>query len=378
MRAGASEAERGPSGSAASGAERKLERVATGPATRRHAFATLDGLRAVAAAAVVIHHGPDLFGVPGGSLYLAVDLFFVVSGFVIAEAYGATISAQGAPAFLRRRLARLFPLYALGLAFGTAVALREAARHADASAADLAVSFAAALVLLPVPSAGAAFLYPLMPVAWSLALEIGVNALAAAVWSWLRGWVLVTILAGAALALAVVAMRHGDLDVGWNGATAIGGPPRAFYGFAAGLLLHRLWATGRGRVLVPAPLVLAATLLALAVPPPVPRAVWDCAIVVALAPALVWLAVCSAPSSRLRPVFLAAGGISYAVYALHLPLLRLGRALFADVLTPPWSGFACLVLVAAVGSVATVFYERPLRRWRKALPRLTLRAGVTR
>lgn len=342
---------------------------------RGHAFATLDGLRAVAAVAVVVHHGPDLFGIPGGSLYLAVDLFFVVSGFVVAEAYGATISAHGATAFLRLRLARLYPLYALGLALGTAVALRDAAQHPGASAADLTLSLAAGLVLLPVPSAGAAFLYPLMPVAWSLALEIGVNALAAAVWGRLGGWGLGAILAGAALALAVVVMRHGDLDVGWNGATAIGGPPRALYGFAAGLLLHRLWATGRGRVLLPAPLVLAATVIVLALPPPVPRAAWDLAVVVALAPALVWLAVCSAPPPRLRSVFIAGGGISYAVYALHLPLLRLGRALFADALAPPWSGLAGLVLVAAVGSAATVFYERPLRRWMAARPGPALRAG---
>ncbi|MQT13458.1 acyltransferase family protein [Segnochrobactrum spirostomi] len=355
-----------------------LLRGAVSPVAGGHAFATLDGVRAVAAAAVVVHHGPDLFGVPGGSLYLAVDVFFVVSGFVIAHAFGPAIAARGAPAFLRLRLTRLAPLYALGLALGTAVALRAAALRPGIAADDLVLSIVAGLLLLPVPATGAAFLYPLMPVAWSLALEIGVNALAALVWGRLSGSALGVVLVGAALALSLVALRQGGLDVGWNGATALGGPPRALYGFAAGLLLHRLWASGRGRLRLPAILVLAAIALMLALPPAVPRAGWDLAVVLVAAPALVWLAVCSKPPPRLHRLCVAAGGISYAIYALHLPLLRLGRAMFADILSPPWTALAGIGLIAATAGAATVLYDRPLRRWMAPRLRPALRVGGAR
>ena len=53
----------------------------------RRAFQTLDGLRGVGAFLVVIRHVP-LFGaahVPES--FLAVDLFYLVSGFVVAHAY---------------------------------------------------------------------------------------------------------------------------------------------------------------------------------------------------------------------------------------------------------------------------------------------------
>ncbi|MFX8945840.1 acyltransferase family protein, partial [Acinetobacter baumannii] len=58
----------------------------------RRSFATLDGLRGVAALLVVYHHEhlAGIVGAPAGA-YLAVDLFFLMSGFVIAHAYEARL-----------------------------------------------------------------------------------------------------------------------------------------------------------------------------------------------------------------------------------------------------------------------------------------------
>ncbi len=56
--------------------------------------------------------------------YLAVDFFFLLSGFVIWLNYGERLRAPGAiPDFLVRRLARVWPLHAVMLAFGAALAL---------------------------------------------------------------------------------------------------------------------------------------------------------------------------------------------------------------------------------------------------------------
>jgi peptidoglycan/LPS O-acetylase OafA/YrhL len=93
-------------------------------ASPRRAFQTLDGLRGIGAFLVVMRHVPYLFGpirVPES--FLAVDLFYLVSGFVVAHAYGARLEKGGFfKDFVKTRLIRLYPLYAMGLGLGVIVA----------------------------------------------------------------------------------------------------------------------------------------------------------------------------------------------------------------------------------------------------------------
>jgi len=69
------------------------------PTTRQH-FEILDGLRGVAAIAVVIFHFMEIT-IPDpknnfiAHAYLAVDFFFCLSGFVIAYAYDDRLSKIG-------------------------------------------------------------------------------------------------------------------------------------------------------------------------------------------------------------------------------------------------------------------------------------------
>ena len=90
-------------------------RAASAPSVRsgKHVYATLDGIRGIAAALVAMRHAGALF--PGWDFPnsgLAVDLFFVISGFVVASAYDRRL-ADGLTlgAFMRIRLIRLYPLY---------------------------------------------------------------------------------------------------------------------------------------------------------------------------------------------------------------------------------------------------------------------------
>ena len=76
--------------------------------SKRH-FAILDGLRGVAALAVVIFHFMEwVFTDPSlnfiGHGFLAVDFFFCLSGFVIAYAYDHRIKNMGLGRFFRARL----------------------------------------------------------------------------------------------------------------------------------------------------------------------------------------------------------------------------------------------------------------------------------
>lgn len=92
----------------------------------------LDGLRIIAAGAVVILHYSDYFkDLPAGRFMvehtwhfnLFVDLFFVISGFVIARQYlGRVDDAASIGRFLWRRFARIYPLHLATLAFYVALA----------------------------------------------------------------------------------------------------------------------------------------------------------------------------------------------------------------------------------------------------------------
>ncbi|TIU60051.1 MAG: acyltransferase, partial [Mesorhizobium sp.] len=91
------------------------------PAAPRHVYLNLDAIRGVAAISVMLYHfSPFLAdGKVLPSSYLAVDLFFLLSGFVIAHAYDRKIeNGMGSGSFVAIRLIRLYPLYLAGTLLG--------------------------------------------------------------------------------------------------------------------------------------------------------------------------------------------------------------------------------------------------------------------
>lgn len=93
---------------------------------QRRAFVGLDGLRGVAAIMVVLFHAQGLNRVDltFPSAYLAVDLFFMLSGFVIAHAYEKKLkSGLSVWRFFKIRAVRLYPLYLFGTILSFAVAV---------------------------------------------------------------------------------------------------------------------------------------------------------------------------------------------------------------------------------------------------------------
>lgn len=94
--------------------------------TKPH-YELLDGLRGVAALLVVFYHIFEGFSFAGGGTlitvinhgYLAVDFFFILSGFVIGYAYDdrwkKNLTLKG---FFKRRLIRLHPMIIMGAIIG--------------------------------------------------------------------------------------------------------------------------------------------------------------------------------------------------------------------------------------------------------------------
>ncbi|MBS0481110.1 MAG: acyltransferase [Proteobacteria bacterium] len=329
-------------------------------ASQRHVFATLDGLRGVAAIAVAVYHMPLLFDpVRPAAAYLAVDLFFCLSGFVIAHAYGQKLDAgMSLRHFTWLRLLRLYPLFALALVIQAVMLLASAFLGSGSLADSLRILLPAVLFL---PNPWDSKLYPANEPAWSLFFELLVNFVAALCWRHLSTRTLIVIIAASALGLIVEACAAGTVDRGdmWSGFSL--GLFRVFFSFFTGVLLYR----ERARIPVPRvpALLLVGVLLLVMFGARTIGLVGELASVLVVFPALVALGGATEPA---RPAaMLVAGRLSYAVYVLHVPLLIVALNLLVRLPsypTPPLAGIVVLGGIMIVCWMADRWFDGPVRR----------------
>jgi peptidoglycan/LPS O-acetylase OafA/YrhL len=202
---------------------------------RQHAFVALDGLRGLAAVAVVSYHVNVTFGVARWlpSAYLAVDIFFVLSGFVLAHAYDNRLAkGMTAAQFMAARLLRLYPVFLLALALGLAALLAAKILGHDTRASLHGFAHALPWNVAFLPSATAwtegSDLFPTDPPAWSLFFELVVNFAFAVTWTRLNDRALLAVIATAAAALLFATFRFGPPSGGMNAETLFVGFARCF------------------------------------------------------------------------------------------------------------------------------------------------------
>lgn len=277
-------------------------------------FLTLDAMRGVAAYLVVIHHafGPDAAGNPLRAGYLAVDFFFVLSGFVMSQAYDERFRlGLGFSRFASARLRRLVPTMLAGVLIGAASFY---STFHDLGMAGTLFFFAA--VFMPLLGANIG-IYPLNGVQWSLFFELAANAVHGGILWRLGARLLIPIALISFVVLAFGSYARGSVAVGDTTATFWLGFPRVGAGYVAGILLHRF----RDRLRFPA------------VRPQVP--VFALVLVIAIASwADRWstemLAVTGMPLLVLAGSFARTelprlcdylGRLSFPVYAVHVPIL---------------------------------------------------------
>ncbi len=337
-------------------------------------FTTLDAMRGTAALAVAVMHASklgDLQLMP--SAYLAVDMFFMLSGFVIANAYDARLrGGLGAGRFMLQRLVRLYPLYLLG----TAVAVLVIASGLDGgwTGAGAAQASGYAAAMLPIPPwldgvDGHYTLYPLNDAAWSLLFELLVNLVFVLVHRWLglRALLLWTGLAAILLVAAVV--DAGSLERGWAWDGFAVGAARVGFAFPLGVVVQRLHAAGRlPRRRVPAWGVVAAMLALLMVPSPgeAPEMWRDLGIVMLVMPVLLIAGVHGEIGAAGVAAWL--GEVSYPLYMLHGPVLALlvGLALrqgYAADMVPLWYRQSGMLAVVIACAPVARWLDMPVRRW---------------
>lgn len=338
-------------------------------------LSVLDGLRGVAAFAILYLHYP----LPGGftrylpGAYLAVDLFFILSGFVIAKAYGQRLQ-QGMPLtqFAVTRVIRLYPLYIAGTALAAALLFLSLLSNGEIY--DNSRSYLATLgfsfLFLPTPtglSSDSYWVYPLNFVAWSLLWELASNLLYAATHRWLKPWLLGALVLAGAVATGVLVYDFGSAEIGPTTDTFWGGAARAAFGFFAGVALYHM----AGHVRLPKlPFWLLGSTLVVAFAHPFPLSVWiqDLAAIILLFPAIVAFGAHSQGSDAEQSLSHWLGYLSYPVYALQIPLYAilasgLRWTVGWPVETAPMLRMAVFfAFVIGLSLIAARYFDDPVRR----------------
>lgn len=336
--------------------------------------AALDGLRGVAAFSVMAMHFSFALGLDAAQkAYLAVDFFFVLSGYVLALAYEARLKERGfVIPFLKLRLIRLYPLIPIGMVLGFVAYLARNFLSPDKhiGAATMLTALAFSLVLLPfgrVPGPTESNDFPYDQTIWSLMFEVIANIVYAIAAPWLRNPVLAVVLLLTGAGMIAACWDWGMIDHGAEKDHFGAGLLRVGFSFSAGVAIFRLF-DQRNLVLPQVPFWLIAVLLFLTfVPGPaaVP-ALYDAACVILLFPALVAFCRRAATGPRGKAIALWSGRLSYPLYVLHPPFILV--AIYLDNHFPMSAGLRWAVLAGGCAGamvfswLVLVWYDEPVRR----------------
>ncbi len=355
-------------------------------------YLLLDGLRGVAALVVLCFHIFEAFATSHldqriNHGYLAVDFFFILSGFVVGYAYDERWGKgrMSTWEFFKRRIIRLHPMVVMGALIGGVMFYTQRCDVWDVSAVGIGSLFIAILMnALLIPASvgtevrGLGEMFPLNGPSWSLFFEYIGNILYALFIRRLPTWALSVLvgIAGAGLAVFAIFGPLGDICVGYSltGTEFTGGSLRLLFSFSAGLLLSRLFkqpaANLRGAFWICS--VLLVVLLA------VPRiggahhlwmnGIYDTLCCVALFPLIVYLGAWGRAAGKFTSrlcKFL--GEISYPLYLVHYPFIYLYYAWVKNhglTFSQSLPGAAATV----VGSIALAwlclkFYDLPIRKY---------------
>jgi len=150
-------------------------------AETRHVFTTLDFLRGIAAIAVVcFHYSQSISVLLLPHAFLAVDFFFMLSGFVLAYAYEARFrEGLTLKQFMKIRIVRLYPLYLIGITIPLiSIGVLAFLQMPHDNILRSALTYCFHLLLIPTPPVFAENPGPLFPLnlpAWSLFYELVIN-----------------------------------------------------------------------------------------------------------------------------------------------------------------------------------------------------------
>ena len=365
-------------------------------------YALLDGLRGVAALLVVWYHVFEGFQFAGNKPvidfinhgYLAVDFFFILSGFVVGYAYdnrwGKTLTLGG---FFRRRLIRLQPMVCMGALIGAASFLLSGMERWDGTHATLWLTFLAfvcgclmlpALPGMPREVRGNGEMFPLNGPCWSLFFEYVGNIVYALFIRRLSTRLLAVLSFALCCALAWFAVTaqsgYGSIGVGWtvDRTNILGGSLRMLCPFTMGLLLSRIFKPihyARGAFWTSAALLLIIFHVpyihsdgALSL-----NGIFEAACIIAVFPLVVWYAASGKTtdiaSTRICRFL---GDISFPLYIVHYPLMYAFYMWLIKTrqytLYETWPTALAVVTASIILAwLCLKLYDMPVRKWLRNL-----------
>lgn len=353
----------------------------------------LDALRGIAAIMVVLMHGFEIY-CKGDSHkmiinhgYLAVDFFFMLSGYVMAHAYDDRWDKMTIGDFLKRRLIRLHPLIIIGMTLGALLFFFQASsifpKIANTSISQLLLTLVIGYTIIPVsPSMdirGWNEMHPLNGATWSLFFEYIANILHVFILRKLSNKILSILVFLAAVALIHLAVmgKTGDLIGGWSTEPEQLkiGITRLLFPYMAGMLLRRLIhptrKTTTTNTFYLTSIILICVLcfnrfggnerLWL-------NGLYESMVVILVFPIIIYLgANNSINESKTTKVSNFLGNISYPLYITHFPLIGVYYAWVTNNNITLQTGIWSIPLVLVI-SVLTAFmwlkiYDEPVRKW---------------
>jgi len=338
----------------------------------RRTYMTLDGMRGIAALCVMLYHFSP-FLTPGSTVlpkaYLAVDMFFILSGFVISHAYDTRLSTKklGLRNYSLARFIRLYPLYIISIAIGAGYyALRFMIDPGQGNNVHPQSILLSAFFL---PELGNRALYYYNPAAWSLFFELLANFSYALFLPRLNNRMLLGVVSASAIGLILYGLHHGSLDVGMEASTILGGALRVTFSFFLGVLIwrHRAHIAIRIHWLA---YVLPVAIIGVFLPSVESgSAIYDLFCIMVIFPAVIYLGSAVEPSPTMHGVFRLSADLSYPIYVLHTPLLLVVGGALTVVMhqnamsLAPLSGLLMIITVLSASYIALKVYDTPVRRY---------------
>ena len=363
--------------------------------TKAH-YDLLDGLRGVAALMVIWYHVFEGFAFASNSAietlnhgYLAVDFFFILSGFVIGYAYddrwGKCLTLKD---FCKRRWIRLHPMVIMGAVLGAITFCIQGSVQWDGTHVAISMimlSLLCTIFFIPaMPGVGYEVrgngeMFPLNGPCWSLFFEYIGNILYALFIRRLSNKALTVFVVLLGVALAAFAVfnvsTYGNIGVGWtlDGVNFLGGSLRMLFPFSLGMLMSRnfkpMKVKGAFWICTIALIALFSVPYLEGLEPLCMNGVYEAFCVIVAFPIILWIGASGTTTDKQSTkICKFLGDISYPVYVIHYPLMYLFYAWLIEnqlyTLGETWHVALCVFILSIIlAYLCLKLYDEPIRKY---------------
>ena len=363
--------------------------------TKAH-YDLLDGLRGVAALMGIWDHVFEGFAFASNSAietlnhgYLAVDFFFILSGFVIGYAYddrwGKSLTMKD---FFKRRLIRLHPMVIMGAVLGAITFCIQGSVQWDGTHVAISMimlSLLCTIFFIPaMPGVGYEVrgngeMFPLNGPCWSLFFEYIGNILYALFIRRLSNKALTVFVVLLGVALAAFAVfnvsTYGNIGVGWtlDGVNFLGGSLRMLFPFSLGMLMSRnfkpMKVKGAFWICTIALIALFSVPYLEGLEPLCMNGVYEAFCVIVAFPIILWIGASGTTTDKQSTkICKFLGDISYPVYVIHYPLMYLFYAWLIEnqlyTLGETWHVALCVFILSIIlAYLCLKLYDEPIRKY---------------